>query len=185
MKLGCWMLGLALILTGCSSENRELKAVMQLRDRLLSSEGCSFQTEVTADYGNSVHTFSMDCEADAAGTLHFVITKPLTISGIQGSISDSGGNIEFEDQMLFFPLLTDDLLVPASAPWIFVKALRSGYITSACTEESLIHVTVNDSYAEDALTLDIWMEESKPIHAEILHDGKRILSLAVKSFVIS
>ena len=180
------MLVLVLVLSGCSSENREVKAAMQLRDRLLSAENCCFQAEVTADYGDTMHTFSMDCQADVSGTLHFEITAPETIAGIRGSISDSGGNIEFEDQLLYFPLLTDDLLVPASAPWIFLKTLRSGYITSACTEESLIHITVDDSYAEDALTLDIWMEETlNPIRADILHNGKRILSLEVESFVIS
>lgn len=186
MKLGCWLLGLILFLTGCSPENRELSSAMQLRDKLLSAESCSFQAEVTADYGDSMHTFSMDCQGDAAGTLQFEITQPQTIAGIKGSISDAGGNITFEDKALHFPLLTDDLLVPASAPWIFLKTLRSGYITSACREEELIHITVDDSYAEDALTLDIWLnEESCPVQGDILHDGKRILSLKVENFVIS
>lgn len=186
MKRVCWLLGLMLFLAGCSPENRELSSAMQLRDRLLTAESCSFQAEITADYGDSMHTFSMDCQGDAVGTLHFEITQPQTIAGIRGNISDAGGNITFEDQALYFPLLTDDLLVPASAPWIFLKTLRSGYITSVCSEEGLMHITVDDSYAEDALTLDIWLEEeTKPNRADILHDGKRILSLEVENFVIS
>jgi len=159
---------------------------MLLRNRLLSAQSCCFAAKVTADYGDKLYTFSMDCRGDAAGTLHFEITDPDTIAGISGSISDAGGNIKFEDQALYFPLLTDDLLVPASAPWIFLKTLRSGYITSACAEDGLVHITVDDSYAEDALMLDIWLDEKvQPIRADILHDGKRILSLEVDDFVIS
>lgn len=157
---------------------------MEVRDALLSAQGCSFQAEVTADYGDSVSSFSMDCQADAAGTLSFEITKPDSISGIRGQISDSGGSIDFEDQALYFPLLTDDLLTPASAPWIFLKTLRSGYLTSACTEEGLLHITVDDSFAEDALMLDIWLADRIPVRADILCDMKRILSVEVENFTI-
>ena len=126
----------------------------------------------------------MDCRADAAGEISFSITRPQSIAGISGSISDQGGSIRFEDQALYFPLLTDALLTPASAPWIFLKTLRSGYITSACMEESLLHVTVDDDYEEDALTVDIWLEGERPVRADILHDGKRILSVQVENFVL-
>ena len=72
------------------------------------------------------------------------------------------------------------------APWIFLKTLRSGYLTSACREENRLHITVDDSYAEDALTLDIWLEDGKvPLRADILYAGKRILSLDVENFVLS
>lgn len=185
MKLVCWLLGLMLFLTGCSAENRELREVMEFRDQLLSAQGCGFQAEVTADYGDSVNQFAMDCQGDASGNLTFEVTQPQSIAGIKGRISDSGGSIDFEDQALFFPLLTDDLLTPASAPWIFLKTLRSGYVTSVCAEEGLLHLTVDDSYADDALTLDIWLEADKPVRSDILHDGKRILSLTVENFVFS
>lgn len=184
MKLVCCLLGLMVCLSGCSTENREIQEAMEVRDALLSAQGCSFQAAVTADYGDSVSGFSMDCQADAAGNLSFEITEPDSISGIRGRISDSGGSIDFEDQALYFPLLTDDLLTPASAPWIFLKTLRSGYLTSACTEEGLLHITVDDSFAEDALMLDIWLMDGTPVRADILCDSKRILSVEVENFRI-
>ena len=159
---------------------------MGFREKLLSAQGCTFLAEVTADYGDSIHSFSVNCQGDSTGKLAFELTEPDTIAGIKGVISDTGGNIVFEDQSLYFPLLTDDLLTPASAPWIFLKTLRSGYITSACMEDGLLHMTIDDSYEEDALTLDIWLEgENKPVRADILHDGKRILSLNVEDFAFS
>ena len=162
--------------------NEPLDLAVSFRETLLGAENCSFQAEVTADYGDSIQQFVMDCHADAVGNLDFEILQPESISGIKGSISNEGGYIEFEDQALYFPLLTDDLLTPASAPWIFLKTIRSGYIKSACMEGSLLRVTIDDSYAENALTLDIWMEQNNPVRADIFHDGKRILSLNVESF---
>lgn len=184
MKIVCCLLLVITALSGCSGENAPLTDAMDFRERLLSSNGCRFSAEITADYGDSLTQFTMECEADAAGELEFEISQPETIAGIRGSISDQGGSIRFEDQSLYFPLLTDDLLTPASSPWIFIKTLRSGYITSACMEKMMLHVTVDDDYTEDALTLDIWLEEDHPIRAEILHDGKRILTIAVENFVL-
>lgn len=157
---------------------------MEIREKLLSAQGCSFQAEVTADYGDTVSVFSMDCQGDSAGELTFEITGPESISGIRGRISESGGSIDFEDQALYFPLLTDDLLTPASAPWIFLKTLRGGYLRSACMEEDLLHITVDDRYAEDALTLDIWLDDRIPVRADILWDGRRILAVKVENFAL-
>ena len=45
---------------------------------------------------------------------------------------------------------------------------------------------MDDSYAEDALKLDVWVNgEDAPVHGDILYDGKRILSLDVGNFVFS
>jgi len=181
-----WLLGLIVMLTGCSQENRELAAAMKFRDALLSAQDCGFQAKVTADYGDSVNSFSMDCRGDSSGNLAFEITEPRSIAGIKGSISDQGGNISFKDQALYFPLLTDDQLTPATAPWIFLKTLRSGCITAVCQEEELLHITVDDSYEEDALTLDVWVREKNcPIRADVLYDGRRILTIEVENFVFS
>ena len=78
--------------------------------------------------------------------------------------------------------MTDDLLTPASAPCIFLKTLRSGCISAVCREEDALHMTVDDSYAEDALRLDIWLRENVPVRADISQVGRRILSLDVKNF---
>ena len=170
------------IATGCSSENREMDKAVAFRERLLSAEGCSFSAAVTADYGDSLQEFSMDCQGDQTGKLGFEITKPQSIAYIRGEITASGGNILFENQALYLPLLTDDLLTPASAPWIFLKTLRSGYITSAGSEGQLLHLSIDDSYEDDALNLDIWIDGDRPVRADILHEGKRFLSLEIENF---
>ena len=186
MKKLAGFLCLAVLLSGCGSENKELETGMALRSKLLSAEAVSFTAEITADYGDKVHTFSMDCQGDPIGNLTFSVTEPETIAGITGKIDQNGGALTFDDTALHFDLMADESLSPISAPWILLKTLRSGYLTSACTEGESIRLTIDDSYEDDALTLDIWLGgDALPERAEIMHEGRKILSLRVANFVLS
>lgn len=175
-----------LFFSGCSGESREMDRALRLRDRILAAQSCSFQTQITADYGDSIETFAMDCIADASGDVTFSVTEPQSICGITGSITDSGGRLTFDEEALYFTLLTDELLSPVSAPWIFLRTLRSGYLTSAGMDGEYLRLTIHDSFQEDALVLDIWLDgEEKPVRSEILWDNRKILSLAVTNFTLA
>ena len=185
MKRMISVLLLAVFLCGCSGSSGEIERGMALRSKLLAAESCTFDANITADYGDKVYAFSMGCSADKQGDLTFSVSAPETIAGITGTISADGGRLTFDDTALYFDLLADDQLTPVSGPWILIKTLRSGYLTSACVEEGSLRLTIDDSYDEDALQLDIWLDEGDlPKRAEILYDGRRILSLDVTSFEI-
>lgn len=171
-----------LLLTGCGGENGELDRAMALRAKMLTSS-VSFDAEITADYGSEIHTFSVYCEGDSQGNLGFKVTAPETIADITGRIDGGEGKLTFRDTVLAFPLLAEDQLSPVSAPWVFYTALRGGYLTSAGMEDDLLRLTIDDSYEEDALTADIWLDANdSPVRAEILYDGRRILTLVIKNF---
>ena len=179
------MLLLFLMLTGCSGTPEEMRKGMELRSKLLQASRCSFDAQITADYGDQIHIFAMNCQADAKGNLSFSVVEPETISGITGKLSAEGGKLTFDDTALHFALLTDRQLSPVSAPWILLRTLRSGYMTSACMEEGCVRLSIDDSYEENPLRLDIWLNrENQPEHADILYDGRRILSLTVDHFEI-
>ena len=171
-------------LCGCKGENTQLNKAMEIRSALLTAKECHFSAEITADYGTELHQFTVACNANTQGDLRFAVMQPETIAGISGEVSAAGGTLKFDDTILYFPLMADEHLNPASAPWIFLKTLRSGYITSACQEDQLLRLTINDSYESDALRLDIWLEEDKPVKADILFDGKRILSLKIEEYTL-
>lgn len=185
MKKVWALLILLCLLTGCSDGSSEMERGLALRDRLLSASSCGFDADITADYGDKVYTFSMKCTADARGDMTFTVTAPETIAGITGSVSEAGGRLTFDQTALQFDLMADDQVTPVSAPWILLKTLRSGYITSTTREDDLLRLTIDDSYEEDALHLDIWLDaDDIPSRAEILYDGRRILSLSVANFEI-
>lgn len=173
-----------LVLTGCGGKNAELERAMNLRAKLLASS-VSFDAEITADYGEELHTFSLYCEGDKEGNLGFQVTAPETIADITGRIEAGEGKLTYRDTVLAFPLLAEDQLSPVSAPWIFYTTLRGGYLTAAGMEGDLLRVTIDDSYEEDALKVDIWLDsQDNPIRAEILYDGRRILTLSIENFTL-
>jgi len=141
--------------------------------------------EVTADYGQTLYSFAMDCQGNPQGDVKFTVTEPESIAGISGTLSDSGGTLTFDDTALHFELMAEEQLSPVSAGWAFLKALRNGCITSVCMEDELLRISVDDSYADDALGLDVWMDaEDTPLRADIFYEGTRILSLSIRNFTL-
>ena len=173
------------MLTGCTGKRDELDRAMKLRANLLGCLGCSFDVTVTADYGDAFYTFVMNCQTGGRGDLNFTVTQPESIAGITGSISSGERKLTFDDTVLQFPLLADDQVTPISGPWILMKTLLGGYLTAANEEEDLLHLTINDSYEEDALQMEIWLNgENMPVCGEILYDGRRIVTMTVDNFQI-
>ena len=171
------------LLTGCTGKRDELDRAMKLRANLLGCLGCSFDVTVTADYGDSYYTFVMNCQATGRGDLQFTVLQPESIAGITGEISSGEGKLTFDDVALHFPLLADDQVTPVSGPWILMKTLLGGYLTAANEEGDLLHLTINDSYEEDALQMEIWLDgNDMPVNAEILYDGRRIVTMVVENF---
>lgn len=175
----------ALVLAGCTGKRDELDRCMKLRADLLACEVCSFDATVTADYGDAVQSFQLRCEGRSDGTLGFEVLQPESIAGITGRFSSGKGELVFDDVALQFPLLADEQVTPVSAPWILLKSLLGGYLTGCTMEEELLRLSVDDSYEEDALGLDVWLDaEDRPVQAEIQYDGRRILTIQVEGFQI-
>lgn len=173
-------------LTGCSGAAKEIERGMALRSKLLKAASCTFDAEITADYGDKLYQFSMACQGDAQGNMTFTVTAPETIAGITGKVAQGEGRLTFDDAALQFDLMADGQVTPVSAPWILLKTLRGGCLTAAGLEEDLLRLTMDDSYAEDALRMEIWLNgDDLPVRGEIYYGGRRILSLDVKNFVLS
>ena len=185
MKKWTLCLMFLVVLSGCSAESKELERGLELRTRLLKSSGFSFDADITADYGDKLHAFSMHCQTDTEGNVTFTVTAPETIAGITGRITQAGGALTFDDTALQFDLLADEQLSPVSGPWILVKTLLGGYLTDCVQEGELLHLQIDDSYEDDALHLDIWLDAGNlPVQAEIYYDNRRIVTMTVSNFTI-
>lgn len=173
---------LSIILCGCSGEDGNLQRGIQLRERMLSSS-CSFVADITADFGDKNYTFSVGSTADQDGNLSFIVLSPESIGGITGKITSESGFLTFDDSVLAFPLLADGEISPVSAPYLLIKTLRSGYIASAGMDGEHLLLTIYDSYQDDALQLDIWLDdENNPVQGDVLWQGRRVLSVKIREF---
>ena len=182
VKFTALVLCVSLFLTGCKGANDCLDKAVSFRNKLLESNGCSFRSEITADYGEKIYTFTMMCNADKAGNMTFEVEKPESISGICGKITTQGGAITFDDQILAFQSLADGQITPVNAPWILIKTLRSGYIRSCTEDEDGFEIAIDDSYEENALRLIIELENNIPDECEIFWKGRRILTVDIEAF---
>lgn len=182
MKRVIAVLLLLIMISGCGSGG-SIERGLVLRKKLLNSNGCSFDAVITADYGEKVYTFSMRCQADKNGDLSFSVTEPDSISGITGGIRNTGGELTFDGKVLAFEMLADGQITPVSSPWLFVKTLQSGYFSSCGTWDGGLVLGIDDSYKENALHLDIWLDsDDLPVRSEILWQGRRVVSLEVRNF---
>lgn len=174
-----WMLG------GCAAGAGNMEKAIDLRSRVQSAAQCSFDAEILADYGDMTYTFTLACVADGQGNVNFTVTAPETISGITGSLSSQGGKLTFGDVALSFPMLAEKLITPVGGPWVFYTALRGGNIKAVGNDGAYTRMTVNDSYADDALTLDIYLDNSNlPVQADVIWENRRILTMQIRNFQI-
>lgn len=185
MKRLCFVVVLMFLLVGCSSSDKDMNKVISFRQALLEGKGCDFKATVTADYGENIYSFTMQCTTDADGNMRFEVLQPETISGITGIVTEEDGKLTFDEHALLFDTIAEGQLTPVTAPWVFVDTLRGGYIRSCGRDGDTLRIQIDDSYADNLMQLDIWIDDAiRPIRGEILWDGRRILSIDVVDFSI-
>lgn len=173
------------LLFGCTSgEMTPLDEALAFRTALQSAGGCAFLAEVTADYGDEVYTFSLSCDTDHTGTLHFTVTAPESIAGITGTVSGETGNLTFHDTVLSFSALADGQLSPLSAAYTAAQSWRSGYIRTCGVEDGQLVMQVDATYDDNPISTETWLDREKgiPIFAEICYNGRRMLSVTISDF---
>lgn len=183
MKRGVCVIVLILFLAGCSGSSSQMNTALSLREKLLKCSALSFDAVIAADYEDSVHTFSLQCRADNIGNVSFTVTDPATISGISGNIKSGKGEITFDDTVLAFEPMVESQISPVISPWIFLYALRSGYISSCGKDGDNIKLTVDDTFHQNVFQVDIWLDAaSTPQRCEILWQGRRCMSIDIRNF---
>lgn len=158
---------------------------LALRSKVLCATSCSFEAQIVADYGDVTYSFALLCTADNTGSLNFTVSAPESISGITGNLNQAGGKLTFDDVALAFPVLAEKMVSPVSGPWVFLSALRGGYITSAGSDGEYIRVSIRDQYEDNAMQLDVWLDgQNVPVQADVIWENRRILTMQIRNFVL-
>ena len=175
------LLILCLLLTGCSSSDDTMASAMAFRTELVQSGGCTFTAQVTADFGDSVREFAMDCCSDEKGNVSFTLKEPETLEGITGSVTDAGGKITYDGMSAEFGLLADEKVIPAAAPAIAASCWAGEYISCTGMEDELCRVTCEKGF-EKKLIVDTWFQNQVPICCEMCYNGTEILKMEITDF---
>ena len=172
------------MLCGCAQNGKPIDRAMSLRQSVLMGNGCSFLVMLTADYQDICYEFTMKCDADGQGNVHFEVTSPDSINGIKGRISEGSGQLTFDDQALLFSMMADGQISPVCGPWIFLKALRNGYIDSCAQDDDGLLIRFSDTIADNVVRINVLTSDNIPVFAEIIYDEKRILSMQIENFCV-
>lgn len=174
----------AVLLCGCTGAKDHTQAGMELRQKLTDSKGCEFTCAVTADFGDTQYSFTLDCRAETDGTVHFTVKAPEEIVGIEGFVDRQSGKLTFDDTVLTFPLLAQGEIPPVCAPWLFYKALTGGYLRAAGSDNGGLRLSIDDSFQGESLTAEVWLMNGLPTWAEIIWQGRKLLTLSIQQFRI-
>lgn len=171
-------------LFGCRSKSDAVGEFISLRNKTLSCTSCSFLADVTVDYGASLYSFSANCCMDAENNMELTIVEPSSISGIKANVSAETGKLTFDEQILLFETVADGKITPVGVPWLLIEAIRGGYISMCASEETGAFAQIDDSYKGANFSVDLRLDnQSIPVSAEIIWDGKRIVSMRISDFV--
>ncbi len=185
-KIKIWLLlPVLVLLTGCGEKaSGQLETAMNFRSTLLAANGCSFTGKITADYGNHVWEFTVDCDTDGEGNLTFEVVEPEAIAGITGTVEARGGALTFDGKALGFGLLAENRVSPASCPYMVARSWCTGFISSAGCDDSGLRMTVETTFEECPLTVDTWLDPEKgvPIFSEVCYNRERILWMSISEF---
>ena len=171
------------LLTGCAADQSDMDFALQMRKKLLAGNGFEFLAVICADFTDETYTFSIHCNFGADGGMEFTVVDPQTIAGIAGAVGEDGGEFFLDDKAVAFETIAQGRLTPVTAPWVMIKGLRSGYITAAGKDEENICLQIDDSYAEDAVHLEVWVDARMlPVRAELYWQQQRRITIDVRNF---
>ena len=176
------LLCICVLFTACGTESQTLSPAIEFRAALVRAGGCTFRAEVRADFGDTVASFCMDCDAEADGILRLTLTAPETLAGITATVTDAGGKITYDGMALDFGLMAGGNVIPAAAPALAVDCWIREYIASAGQEEERYRVTYEKDFDEKRLVVDTWFENGIPFYAEVCYNNQRILKLELSDF---
>ena len=109
-----------------------MQRALDFRTALLQSGGCAFTAEVTADYGEQVYRFTMDCTWSPDGGAALTLTAPQTLEGIRAEVSADGARVVYEDTAVGFESLAGGRLAPMALP--YSSAYNSQKVTISSPE---------------------------------------------------
>lgn len=184
LKFAAVLMILLCLLSACSSKETDgLQAPMDFRAALLQAGACTFQAQITADYGENVYEFKVDCACSADGTASITVLEPQSIAGITAKISENGDELFYDGMAVAFDLLASGNAAPVCTPSLVVDAWANAFIRAAGQEGEWLRVTYERGYDEEQLIVECWFDEKNiPICAEICYNDKTVLKMEVSDF---
>lgn len=184
-KLALGLVPLFLFASGCAAAE-PAQQPLSFRTALLQAGGCSFTAQVTADYEQTVSTFTLEADCDNETGASLCVSAPESISGIQAKVSQSAAYVQFEQTQLGLATLAEGTLAPLAAPYVLHQCWLGAYIDTTGSEQGLLRVTYRYGYEDEELIVDTWFSQQPlaPVRAQISYAGRTALYVTISNFTM-
>ncbi len=172
LKLAVPMLCL-LLLCACGAGNTSAQTPIAFRTSLNEAVECSFSVSVTADYGEHIREFLLDCHADP-DSASLMVVEPEVARGITAEVSGEDARVSFDGTVLAVEDFSTRRISPMAAPYILSEAWRGGYISATGMDGEYETATYLLGYGTEELTVTTYFSGGIPVRAEI-SDGEAVL----------
>ena len=160
-----------------------MQQALDFRAALLQSGGCQFQAAVTADYGEQIFEFTLDCAYTPENGAKMTVVTPESIAGITAVVTPGGASIEYDGASFALGKLAGGHLAPMALPELLGRCWCSEYILAAGTSQDGWRLTCVSGYDSDELRVDTWLDDAgQPEYCEISYDGQMLLRAELTAF---
>lgn len=172
---------LLLLLCACGAGETSAQTPVSLRTGLKNAEGCSFIAAVTADYGEYIRQFTLECCCSPDESI-LTVTEPDNAAGITAVVSGDQAAVSFGDTILAVEEFTTRRISPMAAPYILERAWSQGYISATGTDGARETVEYLLGYGSDELIITTYFENGMPMEAEISDGVSVLISCEISDF---
>ena len=177
------VLCLLLALGGCGGGTDAMQQALDLRTAILDAGGCTFAASVTANLGDTVCQFGLDCQFSPQTGTRLTVKEPEEIAGLTADVAADGVTVSFDGALLVFGPLAAGLVSALTGPSLAAGAWTQEYIRDAGLEDGAVRFTCLTGFDEAELQIDTWLDErGLPCRCEISSSGTLILACQITDF---
>lgn len=146
-KLALLLCAFPILLSACSAKS-PAQPPLTFRTALLQAGGCTFTAAITADYGETAASFTLDCAFSPETGASVTVTEPESIAGIQAQVKNTAASVSYDGCSLALVLLQMEILRRWQRPMVLGQCWAGEYIDSTGTEDGLLRTTYRMGYEE-------------------------------------
>lgn len=182
-----WAVCLLLPLAGCQKgQESQVQQALEFRTALLEAAACRYHAGVTADFGDRVCAFDLDCAyAPGDNTATLRVAAPELLEGISASVDGETAQVTFDGTSLELGTMAGGHVAPMQLPQLLGSAWAYGYVESQAEEDEGWLVTYRTGYDSGELLIYTRFDESlSPRQAEVYWEDACVLTAEIRDYAL-
>ncbi len=173
-----------LLLPGCGGREARLeRAFDSLRQAVTAARSITFQTAMTADYGDTAAEYTLAVSYDGQRT-QIEILAPEIIAGVKATALRGETSVSYEGVILGAGPLDKEGTTPVSAVPVMLDALASAYVELLWWDGDYMAARF---YVGESSVLTVWLDGDTmlPRAAELAADGRTAVTMDITDWLLS